>query len=90
MQISPCDFGLDSSTTPRVIAPATTFSSDLDTEIVGIKPSFLGGLTKTMAIAVDQHTFLYLGYSNNSDSFLVKVKSDRDTRSSFNLFGGQK
>ena len=49
-----CDFGGESSFTPRVIAPSTGYMSgiitDLDTEVSGIDPTVLSRLTQSMAI----------------------------------------
>ena len=72
-----CDFGEDSSATPSVIAPSTGYMSgittDLDTEVSGIDPTVLSGLTQSMAIVVDEQTILYLGYSESSNHYLIKV-----------------
>ena len=72
-----CDFGIEDSATPRVIAPRTSYMSsitlDLDTEVSGIDPPVLSGLTQSMAIVVDEQTILYLGYSESSNHYLIKV-----------------
>ena len=71
-----CDFGEDSSSTPRVIAPSTSKSGitlDLDTEVSGIDPPVLSRLTQSMAIVVDEQTIFYLGYSESSNHYLIKV-----------------
>ena len=72
-----CDFGEESSSTPRVIAPSTSYMSgittDLDIELSGIDPPVLSGLTQSMAIVVDEQTILYLGYSESSNHYLTKV-----------------
>ena len=73
-QINMCDFGTFSSTTPRVIAPAKSLSSDLDVELTeGIKSSVLQGLTRAMAVSSNQEILVYLGYSEGNGHFLSKV-----------------
>ena len=77
LQEDMCDFGPESSITPRVIAPSTSYmsgiESKLDTEVSGIDPAVLSGLTQSMAIVVDERTILYLGYSETNNHYLVKV-----------------
>ena len=72
-----CDFGEESFVTPRVIAPSTSYTSgittDLDTEVSDIDPPVLSGLTQSMAIVVDGQTILYLGYSESGNHYLTKV-----------------
>ena len=62
---------------PRVIAPSTSYMSGvvskLDTEVSGIDPAMLSGLTQSMAIVVDEQTILYLGYSETNNHYLLKV-----------------
>ena len=73
-QISMCDFGTVSSTTPRVIAPSKLLSADLDMELTnGVNSSILQGLTQTMAVTLDQQIIVYLGYSAGNGHFLSKV-----------------
>ena len=67
-----CDFG-EGGSVPRVIAPESSITDDLDTEVSGIDSSVLNGLTQSMAIFVDGQTILYLGYSDSSGHYLSKV-----------------
>ena len=71
-----CDFGAG-RTTPRIIAPSTSYMSgvisELDTEVSGIDPTILSGLTQSMAIVIDEQIILYLGYSETNNHYLVKV-----------------
>ena len=67
-----CDFS-DGTSDPRVIAPASLITDGLDTEVSGIDLSVLNGLTQSMAIFVDKQTILYLGYSDPSGHYLIKV-----------------
>ena len=72
-----CDFGEASSSTPRVIAPSTSYmlsiTSTFDTQVSGIDQTVLSGLTQSMAIVVDEQTILYLAYSESSNHYLTKV-----------------
>ena len=70
-----CDFDEETIAAPKVIAPSASNTSDLDTEVSGIDPPVLGGLTQSMAIVVCEQTILYLGYSENSNHYLTKVSS---------------
>ena len=78
LQNNLCDFGPDSSSTPRVIAPSATnyfpaITANFDTEVSGFDPTVLSGLTESMTIVVDEQTILYLAYSESSNHYLTKV-----------------
>ena len=68
-----CNFGEYDSGAPKVIAPSASNTSDLDTEVSGIDPAVLSGLTQSMSIATGEQAILYLGYSENSNHYLIKV-----------------